>query len=83
LLIFFIYLESRIKGFYVDDIVGGSGSFSSKIKVLSEVNLNSTNFPYTYIVVPSTFNKGEESKFRLTCYCTEKDFEWIDNKMID
>ena len=66
----------------MDDVVGSSGAFSQRIKVMAEVDLNAPSFPHVFMVIPSTFNKGEEGKFKLTAYLTEKDYSWIDNQDI-
>lgn len=50
----------KATGYYQDSIAGSSGAYGKTIRVLCECELNPSSYPYTYAIVPSTFNKGEE-----------------------
>lgn len=61
-------------GYFSDKIVGDSGSFSSTYIVMAECELSADTYPYTFCVIPSTFNKGEEEEFSIEVLSTDKNF---------
>ena len=56
----FINKGKKSKAFLSDQIVGDSGTYTQSVKVVAETELDESSYPYTFTIVPSTFNKGEE-----------------------
>jgi hypothetical protein len=49
------------------------------IKVVCETELDASTYPYTFTVVTATFDPGQEGNFQLQAFCTDQNFEWIDD----
>ena len=76
-ILFILNKGKRIKLFASDQIVGDSGQYSKMSKIIGETELSADSYPYTFTVVPSTFNKGEEQDFTIDALCTDKGFSLV------